>query len=161
MHTMSNSLRSPSPVQAVRPTCHWWLRPRVLAWFRVLMVVSLVKPPASAGALSRIGDYLLAARGPGLCRWRRRRTTFAREHPATRDPPHLLFHRRRGSDSRYGTRDRRLLPELALPECLFATNHYDRARRIAAIVSAYSCRDNTFGACACSQIGRCGFGSQP
>ena len=53
-------------VQAVRPTCHWWLRPRVLAWFRVLMVLSLVKPPAAAGPLSRIGDYLFAARGPGL-----------------------------------------------------------------------------------------------
>ena len=30
------------------------------------MVWSLVKPPAAAGPLSRIGDYLLAARGPGL-----------------------------------------------------------------------------------------------
>src|SRR5207245_1038436 len=45
------------------------LRPRVFAWFRVLMVWSLVKPPAAAGPLSRIGDYLFAARGPGLVLW--------------------------------------------------------------------------------------------
>src|SRR5438093_13550457 len=33
------------------------------------MVWSLVKPPAAAGPLSRIGDYLFAARGPGLVLW--------------------------------------------------------------------------------------------
>jgi hypothetical protein len=66
MNTMSPILRCLYTVQAVRPTCQWWLCPRVLAWFRVLMVWSLVKPPAAAGPLSRIGDYLFAARGPGL-----------------------------------------------------------------------------------------------
>ena len=69
VYKMSDVLRYPYPVQAVRPTCHWWLRPRVLAWFQVLMILSLVKPPAFAGQLSRIGDYLLAARGPGLFLW--------------------------------------------------------------------------------------------
>jgi hypothetical protein len=63
-------------VQAARPTCHWWRRPRVCAWFQVLMLWSLVKPPASAGELSRIGEYLLAARGPGLLLQSRRRPTF-------------------------------------------------------------------------------------
>src|SRR5713101_860728 len=82
-------------VQAVRPTCHWWLRPRVLAWFRVRMVLSLVKPPASAGPLSRRGDYLFAARGPGLFLRIRRRTTFPHRSAVTRAPPHPLFHRRR------------------------------------------------------------------
>ena len=57
------------------------------------MVLSLVKPPAAAGPLSRIGDYLFAARGPGLCLWLRRRTTFAHERTATRGPPDPLFHR--------------------------------------------------------------------
>jgi hypothetical protein len=94
---MSDSLRSPYPVQAVRPTCHWWLRPRVLAWFRVLMVLSLVKPPAPAGPLSRIGDYLFAARGPGLFLRIRRRTTFPPKSAVTRGPPHPLFHRRRAT----------------------------------------------------------------
>jgi len=69
MHKMSDVLVYLYTVQAVRPTCHWWRCPRVLAWFRVLMVLSLVKPPVSAGPLSRIGDYLLAARGPGLFLW--------------------------------------------------------------------------------------------
>jgi len=81
-------------VQAVRPTCHWWLCPRVLAWFRVLMILSLVKLPASAGPLSRIGDYLCAARGPGLCLWIRERTTCPHNSTATRGPPSPLFHRR-------------------------------------------------------------------
>src|SRR5262249_30393939 len=57
---MSDVLRDLSRVQAARPTCHWWRCPRLLAWFRVLMVVSLVKRPASAGLLSRIGDYSIA-----------------------------------------------------------------------------------------------------
>jgi hypothetical protein len=65
VHPMSNVLRYLFTDQAVRPPHHWWRWPRVLAWFRVLMVLSLVKPPASAGRLSRIGDYLLVARGPG------------------------------------------------------------------------------------------------
>ena len=94
VHNMSEILRSPSTVQAGRPTCHWWLCPRVFAWFRVRMVWSLVKPPASAGPLSRIGDYLLAARGPGLCLWIRRRPTFPHASAATRGPPSPLFHRR-------------------------------------------------------------------
>src|SRR6266699_6754635 len=81
-------------VQAVRPTRHWWRCPRVLAWFRVLMVWSLVKPPASVGPLSRIGDYLFAARGPGLFLRIRRRTTFPPKSAVTRGPPHPLFHRR-------------------------------------------------------------------
>ncbi len=91
---MLDVLRSPYPVQAVRPMHHWWLCPRVLAWFRVLMIMSLVKPPASAGPLSRIGDYLFAARGPGLFPWCRRRTTFPYERTVTRGPPYPLFHRR-------------------------------------------------------------------
>src|SRR6266404_9234544 len=82
-------------VQAVRPACHWWRCPRVLAWFRVRMVWSLVKPPAKAGPLSRIGDYLLAAQGPELLRRIRRRPTFPHERAATRGPPDPLFHRRR------------------------------------------------------------------
>ena len=82
-------------VQAVRPTRHWWPRPRGLAWFQVLMIVSLVKRPASAGLLSRIGDYLLAARGPGLLLRIRRCTTFPHHRVVTRGPPDLLFHRRR------------------------------------------------------------------
>jgi hypothetical protein len=51
-------------VQAVRPPCHWWLCPRVFAWFQVRLVWSLVQRPAAAGPLSRIGEYLFAARGP-------------------------------------------------------------------------------------------------
>ena len=94
VHTMAHSLRSPYTVQAVRPTRHWWRCPRVLAWFRVLMVWSLVKPPASVGPLSRIGDYLFAARGPGLLLRIRRRTTFPPKSAVTRGPPHPLFHRR-------------------------------------------------------------------
>ncbi len=95
---MLDVLRSPYPVQAVRPMRHWWLCPRVLAWFRVLMIMSLAKPPASAGPLSRIGDYLFAARGPGLFLGiRRRTTTFPYESTVTRGPPYPLFHRRCGS----------------------------------------------------------------
>src|SRR3989442_10587898 len=90
---MAHSLRSPYTIQAVRPTRHWWRCPRVLAWFRVLMVWSLVKPPASVGPLSRIGDYLFAARGPGLFLRIRRRTTFPPKSAVTRGPPHPLFHR--------------------------------------------------------------------
>jgi hypothetical protein len=66
LHKMSDVLLYLSTVQAVRPTCHWWRCPRVFAWCRVRMVWSLVQPPVSAGPLSRRGDYLLAARGPGL-----------------------------------------------------------------------------------------------
>ena len=58
------------------------------------MVWSLVKPLASAGPLSRIGDYLFAARGPGLFLRIRRRTTFPPKSAVTRGPPHPLFHRR-------------------------------------------------------------------
>ncbi len=94
MHRMTEVLLWLSAVQAVRPTHHWWPRPRGLAWFRVLMIVSLVKRPASAGLLSRIGDYLFAARGPGLFLRIRRRTTFPHKHAVTRGPPHPLFHRR-------------------------------------------------------------------
>jgi hypothetical protein len=94
VHHKSDILRSPSPGRAVRPTCHWWRCPRVLAWFRVLMVWALVKPPTSAGPLSRIGDYLFAARGPGLFLRLRRRTTFPPKNAVTRGPPHPLFHRR-------------------------------------------------------------------
>ena len=96
---MFDVLRSPDPVQAVRPMHHWWLCPRGFAWFRVLMMMSLVKPPASAGPLSRIGDYLFAARGPGLFLWIRRRTTFPYESTLTRGPPYPLFHRRWGKRS--------------------------------------------------------------
>src|SRR6266542_3621753 len=100
---MLDVLRSPYPVQAVRPMRHWWLCPRVLAWFRVLMIMSLAKPPASAGPLSRIGDYLFAARGPGLFLGiRRRTTTFPYESTVTRGPPYPLFHR--SSDAATATR---------------------------------------------------------
>src|SRR5262245_13134418 len=99
---MSDVLRDLSRVQAARPTCHWWRCPRVLAWFRVLMVVSLVKRPASAGLLSRIGDYLLLQHeGLGSDdnrtdsawhgRHQRRTSTVG---TMTRSPPRPLFHRR-------------------------------------------------------------------
>src|SRR5262249_21862954 len=94
MHKMSEVLRCPYTVQAARPARHWWLCPRGLAWFQVLMVWSLVKPPASGGPLSRIGDYLCAARGPGLFLRIRKRTTFPPKSAVTRGPPHPLFHRR-------------------------------------------------------------------
>src|SRR5262249_45657088 len=93
MHKMSEVLRCPYTVQAARPARHWWLCPRGLAWFQVLMVWSLVKPPASGGPLSRIGDYLFAARGPGLFLRIRKRTTFPPQSAVTRGPPHPLFHR--------------------------------------------------------------------
>src|SRR5262245_31291940 len=95
MHKISEVLRCPYTVQAARPARHWWLCPRGLAWFQVLMVWSLVKPPASGGPLSRIGDYLFAARGPGLFLRIRKRTTFPPQSAVTRGPPHPLFHRRR------------------------------------------------------------------
>ena len=97
LHSMLDVLLDAYTVQAVRPACHWWRCPRVLAWFRVRMVWSLVKPPAKAGPLSRIGDYLLAAQGPELLRRIRRRPTFPHERAATRGPPDPLFHRRPGS----------------------------------------------------------------
>src|SRR5215813_7477301 len=77
--------------QAVRPTRHWWQCPRGLAWFQVLMVWSLVKPSAWAEPLSRIGDYLRAARGPGLLLPLKKRTTFPHESSPTRGPPYPLF----------------------------------------------------------------------
>ena len=95
LHSMLDVLLYAYTVQAVRPACHWWRCPRVFAWFRVRMVWSLVKPPATAGPLSRIGDYLLAAHGPELLRRIRRRPTFPHERAATRGPPDPLFHRRR------------------------------------------------------------------
>src|SRR6266702_866509 len=67
------------------------------------MIMSLSKPPATAGPLSRRGDYLVAARGPGLFLGiRRRTTTFPYESTVTRGPPHPLFHRRRGEATRHG-----------------------------------------------------------
>ena len=105
LHHMFDVLRSLYTVQAVRPACHWWLRPRVLAWFRVLMILSLVKRPAAAGQLSRIGDYLLLQHegldsGDDLTdaaqyeRHRRRMgIAFPRSGTMTRSPPHPLFHR--------------------------------------------------------------------
>src|SRR5262249_6678205 len=112
MHKMAHSLRSPYTVQAVRPTRHWWRCPRVLAWFRVLMVWSLVKPPASGGPLSRIGDYLCAARGPGLFLRIRKRTTLPPKSAVTRGPPHPLFHRRSRSQCYRAQviRDQRISP---------------------------------------------------
>src|SRR5437016_10853163 len=99
---MSDVLRDLSRVQAARPTCHWWRCPRFLAWFRVLMVVSLVQRPASAGLLSRIGDdLLLQPEGLGSDdhrtdsawhgRHQRRPSTVGTMTPS---PPQLLFHRR-------------------------------------------------------------------
>src|SRR5712691_4839629 len=67
VHHMLAVLFSLDPVQAARPTCHWWRRPRGLAWFRVLRIWSLVTRPASAGSLSRVGDDLVVARGPRRC----------------------------------------------------------------------------------------------
>src|SRR4029453_9691749 len=87
-------LRYRYAIQAVRPTHHWWQCPRGLAWFQVLMVWSLVKPSACAEPLSRIGDYLRAARGPGLLRQIMKRTAFPHERSPTRSPPCQLFHRR-------------------------------------------------------------------
>src|SRR5215813_837580 len=100
---MSDVLRDLSRVQAVRPPCHWRRCPRLLAWFRVLMMVSLVKRPASAGLLSRIGDYLLLQHeGLGSDknmtdsawhgRHQRRPSSIG---TMTRSPPQPLFHRRR------------------------------------------------------------------
>jgi len=87
-------LRYRYAIQAVRPTRHWWQGPRGLAWFQVLMVWSLVKPSACAEPLSRIGDYLCAARGPGLLLQIKNRTAFPHERSPTRSPPYPLFHRR-------------------------------------------------------------------
>src|SRR6266581_1124836 len=81
--------------QAARPARHWWQWPRGLAWFQVLMIWSLVKPSVYAERLSRIGDYLCAARGPGLLRQCKSRTAFPHARSPTRDPPYPLFHRRR------------------------------------------------------------------
>src|SRR5467141_1483451 len=105
LHSMFDVLLYAYTVQAVRPACHWWRCPRVLAWCRVRMVWSLVKPPAKAGPLSRIGDYLLAAQGPELLRRIRRRPTFPHERASTRGPPDPLFDRRcgRGTTPRFGT----------------------------------------------------------
>jgi hypothetical protein len=80
-------LRYRYAIQAVRPTHHWWQCPRGLAWFQVLMVWSLVKPSACAEPLSRIGDYLRAARGPGLLLQIKKRTAFPHERSPTRSPP--------------------------------------------------------------------------
>src|SRR3989442_114840 len=66
-HRMPEGLLWLASVQAVRPTRHWWHRPRGLAWFQVLMIGSLVKRPASAGLLSRRGDDLLQHEGLGCC----------------------------------------------------------------------------------------------
>ena len=106
MHPRLDMLLKPSRAQAVRPTCHWWLRPRVLAWFRVLVILSLVKRPAAAGPLSRIGDYLLLQHegldsGDDLTdavqyerHWGRMGIAFSPPCTMTRSPPHPLFHRR-------------------------------------------------------------------
>ena len=99
---MSDVLHDLSRVQAARPTFHWLRCTRLLAWFRVLMFVSLVKRPASAGLLSRIGDYLLLQHeGLGSddnrtdAVWhghhQRRPSTVG---TMTRSPPQPLLHRR-------------------------------------------------------------------
>jgi len=64
-----------------------------VAWFRVRMVWSLVKPPAKAGRLSRIGDYLLAAQGLNCCDGSGgvRPFLMSVDHSS---PPDPLFHRR-------------------------------------------------------------------
>ena len=98
----------------MRPTCHWWLRPRVLAWFRVLVILSLVKRPAAAGPLSRIGDYpLLQHEGldsgaylTDAAPYKRHRRcmgiAFSPSCTMTRSPPHPLFHRRPHTEQRPG-----------------------------------------------------------
>src|ERR1041384_498331 len=99
---MFDVLRYLYTVQAGRPTCHWWRCPRLLAWFRVLMMVSLVKRPASAGLLSRIGDYLpLQHEGLGSdknmtdsARHGRHQRRPSSIGTMTRSPPQPLFHRR-------------------------------------------------------------------
>jgi hypothetical protein len=88
-------LRYRYATQAARPARHWWHCPRRLAWFQVLMVWSLEKPSVCAERLSRIGDYLCAARGPGLLLQFKKRTDFPHERSPTRAPPYPLFHRRR------------------------------------------------------------------
>src|SRR5207244_4044767 len=107
-------LRYRYAIQAVRPTRHWWQCPRGLAWFQVLMIWSLVKPSVYAERLSRIGDYLCAARGPGLLRQCKNHTAFTHERSPTRDPPYPLFHRRRG----LGKRDAEVMraePQVSVP----------------------------------------------
>jgi hypothetical protein len=99
---MSDVLRELSRVQAVRPTCHWWRCPRVFAWFRVLMMVSLGKRPASAGLLSRRGEYLLLQHeGLGSDKnltdsaWHgRHQRRPCSTGTMTRSPPQPRFHRR-------------------------------------------------------------------
>jgi hypothetical protein len=71
------------------------------------MILSLVKRPAAAGQLSRIGDYLLLQHegldsGDDLtdaAQYERHRRhmgiAFPRSGTMTRSPPHPLFHRRR------------------------------------------------------------------
>jgi hypothetical protein len=70
------------------------------------MILSLVKRPAAAGQLSRIGDYLLLQHegldsGDDLtdaAQYERHRRhmgiAFPRSGTMTRSPPHPLFHRR-------------------------------------------------------------------
>ena len=94
MHKMSEVLRCPYTVQAARPARPWWLWPRGLAWCQVLMMWSLVKPSVYAELLSRIGDYLCTARGPGWLLQFNKCTDFPHERSPTRDPPYPLFHRR-------------------------------------------------------------------
>src|SRR5713101_2957317 len=60
------------------------------------MIFSLVQLPASARLLSRRGDELCAARGPGLVLRIRRHPTLPHACVVTRGPPSPLFHRRRG-----------------------------------------------------------------
>ena len=88
------------------------------------------------------------------CRWKRERSGGA--DAGGSQVQHVV---RRGNGSRHGPAT--VASSLArLAGALLEAHPYDRARRIAAIVSAYSWSDNTFGACVCSQIGRRGFGSQ-
>src|SRR2546429_649479 len=84
---MAEVLRAPSTGQAARPARHWWPCPRGFAWFQVLMVWSRVKPAAWAEPLSRLGDDLRAARGPGWLLPRKKRPTFPHERSPTRGPP--------------------------------------------------------------------------
>ena len=109
-HAMGDVLLTAYTVQAVRPACHWWRCPRVFAWCRVRMGWSLVKPPATAGPLSRLGDDLLAAHGPALLRRLRRRPTFPHERAATRGPPDPLFHRRCRRGEEHGAHPPALRP---------------------------------------------------
>ena len=120
------------------------------------MILSLVKRPAAAGQLSRIGDYLLLQHegldsGDDLTdaaqyeRHRRRMgIAFPRSGTMTRSPPHPLFHRsaiirdeRRHRGGVYDIRappgSRPLAPRMGVPQRLV----FPIQARVAGIIVGY------------------------